>query len=122
MRSDKQRRRAREDRRQRRRVERALAFSQCPLCWYDLTTGEGRRGCHYYECPYLPEMLEVFCPKCNFNFFTREGDADCGDPPRCRFARAEAPLRVDTMVRWLQRHGRAGAATAGEARAPTEKT
>ena len=87
-----------------RRTDRALAFHQCAICWYDLTTGEGQRGCHYYECPALPELLDVFCPKCHFNHFLQEGDADCGDPPRCTFARTEAPLRVDIVTRWLEQH------------------
>ena len=106
MRTADERRADREQRRARRRLDRALAFNQCVICSYDLTTGEGARGCHYYDCPYLPDLLDVFCPRCNFNFFQREGDANCGDPPRCTFARNEAPVRVDTMARWLERHGR----------------
>ena len=105
MRTRAERRRDRQARRERRQLERALAFNQCPSCWYDLTTGEGDRGCHYYECPYLPTLLDVHCPKCRFNFFTMEGDANCGDPPRCTFARNETPRRVETLVWWLRRRG-----------------
>ena len=88
-------------------VQEALAYSQCPHCSFDLATAEGERDCHYYECPYLPDLLNAICPDCRFNFFTGEGDASCGDPPRCEFARNEAPARVDAITRWLELHGQA---------------
>ena len=82
-------------------MERALAFQQCPLCALDLATGEGERGCHYYECPYLPEELDVSCPTCRYNFVTDDGNPDCSDPPDCDFARVTAPERVRTLQSWL---------------------
>ena len=82
-------------------VERALAFQQCPQCALDLATGEGERGCHYYECPYLPEELDVRCPTCLYNFFTDDGNPECHDPPNCKFARLTAPERVQTLQSWL---------------------
>jgi hypothetical protein len=100
MRTTAERRRAR----QRRRAQKALAFHQCPACAYDLSTGEGERACHYYDCPYLPDLLNVFCPECRFNFFLDEGDPNCGDPPQCEFARVEAPVRVALLRQWLELH------------------
>ena len=83
-------------------VERALAFQQCPHCALDLATGEGERACHYYECPYLPEQLDVRCPTCLYNFFTGDGDPECNDPPDCEFAQLTAPERVQTLQSWLE--------------------
>jgi hypothetical protein len=80
--------------------ERALAFSRCPSCTYDFATGEGRRACHYYGCPYLPEAFDVFCPFCVYNFYTNDGNPGCNDPPDCDFAREEAPRRVSAVARW----------------------
>jgi hypothetical protein len=71
-----------------------IAFRQCPGCMYDFLTGEGARGCNWYDCPYLPEELTVCCPVCNYNFATGEGSAPCGDPPSCVWA-AESPRRVE---------------------------
>jgi hypothetical protein len=109
--------RTREERQQirrQRKVDKALAFHQCPFCSYDLTTGEGERSCHYYDCPYLPDLLDVACPDCRYNFFTKEGDANCGDPPRCDFARNEAPVRVETLKKWLELHEESHAAPGAE--------
>lgn len=80
--------------------ERALAFHQCAQCTYDLLTGEGERGCHYYACPYLPEALDVQCPTCMYNFHTRDGQPECSDPPTCEFARTTARERVALARRW----------------------
>ncbi|MFP4635101.1 MAG: hypothetical protein ACLFRD_04495 [Nitriliruptoraceae bacterium] len=77
-------------------------FQQCEACTYDFATGEGEKNCHYYECPYLPEELDVHCPICLFNFYTQDGNPACGDPPDCEFAREIAPQRVRTLQRWLQ--------------------
>lgn len=83
-------------------VERALAFQQCPHCALDLATGEGERGCHYYECPNLPEELDVRCPTCLYNFYTDEGNPECNDAPDCEFARFTAPGRVQNLQSWLE--------------------
>lgn len=90
--------------------ERALQFRPCAFCDYDFATDEGERACSYGACAYLPEELEVHCPRCWFNFFTTEGQPDCGDPPSCDFAREEAPVRVATVLQWLEQdHRRRGA-------------
>ncbi|HEX9774753.1 MAG TPA: hypothetical protein VGB83_04135 [Actinomycetota bacterium] len=62
-------------------------FTQCPGCSFNLITGEGTRGCAWFDCAYLPEEYKVFCPECNYNFLTREGDPHCSDPPTCEWAR-----------------------------------
>ncbi len=93
------------------REEKFLRFTQCELCNYDLMTGEGERGCHYYDCPNLPEELDVRCPICLFNFAIGDGNPDCSYPPSCDFAREVAPTRVANLVRWMAaRAERLGAA------------
>ena len=82
-------------------VAKAVTFQQCSFCSYDFATGEGQRGCHYYECPYLPEELDVRCPTCLYNFYIEDGNPECGDPPDCEFAREIAPERVANIAAWL---------------------
>jgi hypothetical protein len=79
----------------------AASFARCEACAYDFRTDEGARACHYYECPYLPEELNVWCPTCRYNFLVRDGNSACGDSPRCDFARDVAPGRVRAMEQWL---------------------
>ena len=62
------------------------AFRRCDGCTYDFQTGEGRRSCTWYACPYLPDTLDVFCPECNYNFYTKVGNPRCSDPPTCGHA------------------------------------
>ena len=68
-------------------AQRLPRFVQCPGCSYDFLTGEGTRGCSWYECPYLPDALNVFCPRCNYNFATGEGSPQCSDRPTCDLAK-----------------------------------
>jgi hypothetical protein len=80
---------------------RARAFRRCEQCSYDFRTDEGERACHYYECPNLPEELDIWCPTCRYNFMIGDGNPGCSDPPRCRFARETAPRRVAALEEWL---------------------
>lgn len=80
---------------------RVREFRTCELCEYDFRTDEGERGCHYYQCPNLPEELDVWCPTCCYNFMIRDGNPDCSDPPSCEFARKVAPGRVRALEQWL---------------------
>ena len=89
-------------------LQQLLDFQQCEACTYDFATGEGEKSCHYYECPYLPEALDVTCPTCLFNFYAQDGNPACGDPPDCEFARTVAPERVATVQRWLEARGATG--------------
>ncbi len=86
-------------------LPRMLDFQQCEACTYDFATGEGERDCHYYECPYLPESLDARCPTCLFNFYSKDGNPACDDPPDCEFARTIAPERVGNLRRWLESQG-----------------
>lgn len=81
-------------------------FRQCPGCGYDFATGEGVRGCNYFDCPYLPEALKVFCPACNYNFLTGEGNPECQDLEGCEYA-AEGRKRAENVRAWLRRQGEA---------------
>ncbi|HEX9889916.1 MAG TPA: hypothetical protein VGA69_10590 [Nitriliruptorales bacterium] len=92
--------------------EKALAFRPCAECEYDIRTGEGERSCHWYACPYLPEELDVFCPTCNYDFFTREGAPECGATPRCEYAVNVAPQRVANVRDWTAMQPGSGDAVA----------
>lgn len=81
----------------------AADFEPCHDCGYDLVTDEGERGCHYYTCPYLPEQLDVHCPRCNYNFLTDETEPACGTTASCDFAQDEAPERVQNVRAWVAR-------------------
>ncbi len=85
--------------------EEARRFLRCEGCGYDFRTDLGERACHYYECPSLPEELDVWCPTCRYNFMTDDGNPECGDPPDCGFARDVAPERVRTLNAWLEIQG-----------------
>jgi hypothetical protein len=85
-------------------TERVLAFRTCPQCEYDLTTGEGTRSCHYYECPYLPDALNTVCPQCYYNFFTPEGEPPSGEHPGCNYVVEDAAERVLNLRAWLAAH------------------
>ncbi|MGH2655536.1 MAG: hypothetical protein ACRDIZ_02355 [Actinomycetota bacterium] len=76
-----------------------LDFRSCPGCGYDFATDGGQKGCHYYDCPYLPAELNVYCDQCRFNFFTGEGNAYCDDPETCAEG-AEARSNVENMRAW----------------------
>lgn len=84
------------------RQQRALDFRQCAFCAFDLATGEGERACHYYDCPYLPDELDVRCPTCRYNSYTGDGNPACGDDLDCDFLRNVAPERVRTLNAWLE--------------------
>jgi hypothetical protein len=75
-------------------------FEKCPGCGYDLATGDGERSCSWGDCAYLPEDLDVFCPNCRFNFFTMEGNAQCGKPGVCEHS-AEPRSHVENLRTWL---------------------
>ncbi|HEX6207004.1 MAG TPA: hypothetical protein VF058_01465 [Actinomycetota bacterium] len=81
-----------------------LEFRQCPGCGFDPATTEGEKGCHYFDCPYLPAELDVLCPQCRFDFYTGEGNPSCDDPATCAEG-ATARANVENVRRW-----RAGAA------------
>lgn len=87
-------------------MTRWMSFRPCPGCGYDITTGEGTRACRWGDCPYLPPELDVFCPNCRFNFFTRRGNPLCGRPGVCEQS-AEARSNVPNLRRWLEAWGRA---------------
>jgi hypothetical protein len=86
--------------------KRALRWVQCEACDYDLATGFGERGCHYGECPYLPDALDVVCPTCRYNFAVEDGNPECGDPPRCEFAAVTVKPRLAMLDEWKAFYGR----------------
>ncbi len=83
-------------------VERALSFIRCEGCDWDFDRCEGLTPCGRYFCPELPELLDVRCPTCLFNFATGASNSQCGEVHTCRFSHEQAPQRVDLFQRWLQ--------------------
>ena len=79
-------------------------FRPCSGCGWDFATGEGQPGCHYYDCPYLPEELNVHCASCRFDFFTMEGNPPCDDPMTCPHGE-EPRARVENVRRWRELAG-----------------
>jgi len=61
---------------------------------------EGYRPCSFYDCPGLPEELEVTCNICMFDFAAGDGQ------PRCDHATCETALRltknVPTYRAWVE--------------------
>jgi hypothetical protein len=82
-------------------TDRTRSFQMCELCEYDFRTDEGDRNCHYFECPNLPEELDVWCPTCRYNFMVDDGNPACGEGLDCEFAREVAPVRVRALEAWL---------------------
>lgn len=79
---------------------RTPAFVQCPGCRFDFLTGEGARGCSWYDCPYLPGEYKVFCPACNYNFATGDGNPHCTDPATCEWS-VEGTRRAESAKRFF---------------------
>lgn len=87
--------------RQRSAGDLALDFVPCDGCDWDFTSGEGLTPCGHYFCPLLPELLDVRCPTCLFNFATGASNSQCGEVHTCRFSHDEAPARVELFHKWL---------------------
>ncbi len=89
-------------------AERALGFIPCEGCDWDFKRCEGLTPCGHYFCPELPELLDVRCPTCLFNFATGASNSQCGEVHTCRFSHEQAPQRVELLERWLQSYSRQG--------------
>lgn len=76
-------------------------FRQCPGCKWNPATDEGIRNCSYYDCPYLPAELDVYCPNCRFDFYTLDGNPSCEDPSTCSPGE-ESRSHVPNVHRWLE--------------------
>lgn len=83
--------------------ERVLAFEPCDGCDWDFERGEGLTPCGRYFCPLMPQLLDVRCPTCLFNFATGASNSQCGDIHTCRFSHEKAPQRVALFEQWLAR-------------------
>jgi len=87
-------------------VQGALAFVPCDACDWDFEAGEGLAPCGRYFCPKLPELLDVRCPTCLFNFATGASNSQCGEVHTCRFSHEDAPARVELFRHWLASRAR----------------
>jgi hypothetical protein len=67
---------------------------RCPGCSVDSILDPDARPCSYYDCPGLPEELQVTCRECMFDFVAEDGQVKC-DHSTCPTAiRLEANVPV----------------------------
>jgi hypothetical protein len=50
---------------------------RCPGCTPATVAAPEARPCSYYDCPGLPEELEVTCRTCMFDFVAGDGQVKC---------------------------------------------
>lgn len=72
----------------------------CPGCTPAAVTDVNARPCSYYDCPGLPEELEVTCDVCMYDFVAHDGQ------PACDHNSCETALRLQQHVpayrAWLE--------------------
>ncbi len=49
----------------------------CPGCTPSKVTEEGARPCSFYDCPGLPQELQVTCDLCLYDFANNTGQIKC---------------------------------------------
>ena len=64
----------------------------CPGCTPQAATAAGARPCSFYDCPGLPEELNVTCNTCMYDFAAHDGQVKC-DHTTC-----ETALRLEGNV------------------------
>ncbi len=67
---------------------------RCPGCTPETALAEGARPCSFYDCPGLPEALQVTCDTCMYDFHADDGQVKC-DHATCETA---ARLRANVAV------------------------
>jgi hypothetical protein len=50
---------------------------RCPGCTPSAVVAPDARPCSYYDCPWLPEELQVTCTQCMFDFVAGDGQVKC---------------------------------------------
>lgn len=73
---------------------------QCPNCSPERVLQSDSRPCSFYDCPGLPEQLEVTCPICVYDFNADQGTVKC-DHNTCETA-LRLKANVPTYRTWLQ--------------------
>lgn len=73
---------------------------KCPGCTPARVTELGARPCSFYDCPGLPEELEVTCRICIYDFAAEDGQVKC-DHDTCETA-IRLRKNVDTYKMWLR--------------------
>ena len=72
----------------------------CPGCTPEVVMADGVESCSTYDCPGLPEQLQVSCNTCMYDFVTEEGQVKC-DHRTCETA-VRLKANVDTYKAWLE--------------------
>ena len=73
---------------------------RCPGCTPEKLREPGARPCSFYDCPGLPEELEVVCKICVYDFAADEGQIKC-DHNTCETA-LRLKKNVPTYKAWLR--------------------
>lgn len=73
---------------------------RCPGCSPAVLTDMNVRPCSFYDCPGLPEELEVTCDMCMYDFAAQDGQ------PTCDHSTCATALRLQEHVpiyrAWLE--------------------
>ena len=73
---------------------------RCPGCSLAVLTDMNVRPCSFYDCPGLPEELEVTCDMCMYDFAAQDGQ------PTCDHSTCATALRLQEHVpiyrAWLE--------------------
>lgn len=72
----------------------------CPGCTRDTVSSPGARPCSHYDCPGLPEELQVTCNTCMYDFLADDGQVKC-DHTTCETA-LRMQSNVPTYRTWLR--------------------
>ena len=73
---------------------------RCPGCSVQRATSEGAKPCSFYDCPGLPDELQVTCDTCMFDFAENDGQLKC-DHDTCETAR-RLKANVKNYRAWIE--------------------
>ena len=71
----------------------------CPGCTPKTVLAAEARPCSFYDCPGLPQELEVTCEICMFDFANQDGQVKC-DQSTCETA-LRLKGNVETYWAWV---------------------
>ena len=72
----------------------------CPGCTLQHAISEEAKPCSFYDCPGLPDELEVTCDLCLFDFVADDGQVKC-DHRVCETA-LRLKGNVETYLAWVE--------------------
>lgn len=76
---------------------------RCPGCTPDALADSEAHPCSFYDCPGLPEALQVTCDWCMYDFAAGQGQVKCDHRTCDRAIRLRSNVR--TYRTWLEMIG-----------------